>query len=56
MADGADLPQWLVFDAHNHCFLGSPHSELEIEVIVEVVATDYDGATVSQCFTLQTQR
>ena len=55
-ADGSPLPQWVVFDAATRTFLGSDWTEVESELVIEVLATDFDGAVVSQTFTLRTAR
>ncbi len=55
-ADGSPLPQWVVFDAATRTFLGSDWTEVESELVIEVLATDLDGAVVSQTFTLRTAR
>lgn len=52
-ADGAPLPQWVVFDSATRTFRGNQWTEIESELVIEVVATDFDGAVVTQTFTLR---
>ncbi len=53
-ADGSPLPQWLLFDARTRTFQGSSWTE-ERHVVIEVVASDFDGAIVSQTFSIRTR-
>ena len=54
-ADGSPLPQWVVFDAMTRTFRGRTWSEVQSELVIEVVASDFDGAVVTQTFILRTR-
>lgn len=51
--DGAPLPQWLRFDAHGHRFHGVAIGFVAEEIVVQVVATDHDGVSVSGTFVIR---
>ena len=46
-ANGTQLPSWLRFDVHRHRFHGEPVGEISEELIVEIIATDNDGVSVT---------
>jgi AAA family ATP:ADP antiporter len=46
-ANGTQLPSWLRFDVHGHRFHGEPVGEISEELIVEIIATDNDGVSVT---------
>ena len=52
-ADGRPLPGWLFFDQAVQTFHGSSPEGSMSEISIEVVATDFDGAWVSQRFTIR---
>ena len=52
LADGGVLPSWLAFDASTGTFSGVPASADAGELVVRVTATDPDGLSVSDEFTL----
>lgn len=52
LADGAALPSWLSFDVNNQTFAGTP-SNAEVGLLdIKVTATDVDGLSVEDTFTL----
>jgi AAA family ATP:ADP antiporter len=53
MPDGGPLPEWLIFDARLWTFHAVPMARMEFELTIEVVAIDFDGAAVSQRFTIR---
>ena len=42
-----------MFDSVTRTFTGTEWTEVESELVIEVLATDFDGAVVSQTFTLR---
>lgn len=50
LAGGADLPNWLHFDAAALAFRGTFPPEQEEPIVVEVTATDIDGLSASDTF------
>ena len=52
-ANGAQLPAWLRFDVHGHRFHGQPAGEIDEELVVEVMATDHDGVSVTGVFVIR---
>jgi AAA family ATP:ADP antiporter len=51
--DGAPLPAWLRFDPHHHRFHGNPIDVIDEELVIEVMATDNDGVSVSGTFVIR---
>ncbi|MGI9333972.1 MAG: putative Ig domain-containing protein, partial [Gammaproteobacteria bacterium] len=51
-ADGSALPAWLTFDAATAMFAGTPGNDDVGTVAVEVIATDDEGESVSQVYSL----
>ncbi|HET9484812.1 MAG TPA: putative Ig domain-containing protein [Xanthomonadales bacterium] len=51
--DGSPLPDWLRFDARRHRFHGVASEVEESEIVVQVVATDHDGVSVSGTFVIR---
>ncbi|MBK9021009.1 MAG: putative Ig domain-containing protein [Sulfuritalea sp.] len=51
-SDGTGLPAWLSFDAVTRTFSGTPPAAPVGEVAVRITATDLDGASASDEFTL----
>lgn len=52
LADGGTLPSWLSFDANTQTFSGTP-SNAEVGLLdIKVTATDVDGLSVEDTFTL----
>ena len=52
LASGADLPSWLVFDASNRGFSGSPTNTDIGTIDVKVTATDGNSASVFDIFSI----
>jgi hypothetical protein len=52
-ADGSPLPDWLSFDHHHHRFHCDGHHLEFDELVVEVIATNHDGESVSGTFTIR---
>lgn len=51
--DGAPLPAWLNFDPSRLVFRGSVPADFIEEVVIQVTATDVDGAYVSDTFIIR---
>ncbi len=49
---GAALPQWLRFDPRQRLFSGLPPESFAEELLIEVVATDFDGTSAIETFRL----
>ncbi|MDB9485781.1 SGNH/GDSL hydrolase family protein [Dolichospermum circinale CS-537/01] len=52
LADGSNLPDWLNFNSTTRTFTGTPKTANIGQLNVKVIATDKDGANVSDIFTL----
>ncbi|WP_353932879.1 putative Ig domain-containing protein [Okeanomitos corallinicola TIOX110] len=52
LANGNPLPSWLSFDAATRTFSGTPANENVGNFNVQVIATDSQGATVNDVFTI----
>ena len=52
LEDGSELPSWLTFDASTRRFSGTPSNSNVGTVNIKVIATDKQGATVNDSFTL----
>lgn len=52
-ADGSPLPDWLRFDARHHRFHCDVHHGGFEELLIEVVATDNDGESISGTFVIR---
>lgn len=52
LADGSELPDWIQFDQERSLLWGTPGSDQPTDWQVLVTATDGDGATASDLFTL----
>lgn len=52
LADGASLPDWLIFDAQTQTFTGTPANANVGSLQVRVTATDRAGSSVDQVFSL----
>jgi len=50
---GSPMPSWLRFDPHAQRFHGHPTGLIDEELLIEVVATDNDGVSVSGTFTIR---
>ncbi len=48
-----ELPNWLEFSPGRRLFSGKPPGKLEDELVIEVTATDLDGLSVSDTFTVR---
>lgn len=46
------LPKWLIFDPRRRLFTGKPPANLDTDLMVEVTATDLQGLSVSDTFTI----
>ncbi|TAF06003.1 MAG: CHRD domain-containing protein [Nostocales cyanobacterium] len=55
LADGSDLPHWLRFNSITGEFIGTPTDENVGSVDVKVIATDKEGLTATDIFSLQIQ-
>ena len=53
LGEDGELPDWLSFDPHRGRFAGTPPAEFSGDLALRVVATDANGATASQDFTLR---
>ncbi len=53
LADGAPLPSWVNFDLTRLRFHGTVPTEFMEEIVVQVTASDVDGATVSDTFIIR---
>ncbi len=53
LADGQPLPAWVSFDPMNLHFRGTAPVDLVEEIVVQVTASDVDGASVSDTFVLR---
>lgn len=51
--DGAPLPEWVKFDPGELIFSGVAPEELSEEVVIQVTATDVDGASVTETFRIR---
>ena len=52
LADGSALPEWLTFDANTLTFSGTPSFEEASVLAIKVVATDVNGLSAEQVFSL----
>lgn len=50
LADGKPLPGWLSFNPLARTFMGQVPTDVDTETVVEVVATDFAGLSVSDTF------
>ena len=50
--DGNKLPGWLTFDVHRRLFRGIPPGQLDNDLIIKVIATDFDGLSAFGTFTI----
>ena len=55
MAGGGALPGWLTFDAATHTFSGTPSNADVGTLSIDVIASDGNGSSVSDTFTLVVQ-
>ncbi|WP_016950144.1 CHRD domain-containing protein [Anabaena sp. PCC 7108] len=55
LADGSDLPDWLEFNSITQTFSGTPTDENVGQLDVKVIATDKEGLTATDIFSLQIQ-
>ena len=53
LADGAPLPSWVNFDPTRLRFHGTVPAEYMEEIVIQVTASDVDGATVSDTFIIR---
>jgi hypothetical protein len=51
--DGAPLPSWVNFDPTRLRFHGTVPAEYMEEIVIQVTASDVDGATVSDTFIIR---
>ena len=56
LADGLSLPAWLAYNAANRTLSGTPPEEAPDSLVLTVTATDAQGASVTDQFTLTISR
>jgi hypothetical protein len=53
LADGAPLPSWVNFDSARLLFSGTAPDKYVEEIVIQVTASDVDGASVSETFVIR---